>query len=124
MHFKYANVSNVAHNIFSIIPHAVSEEPRFSVGQDVIGWRYSKTRGETICEKFIVWQSARANTRILEGDYPASYTINTENDSEMKILAEERALHRMAKVHNFWRCGRVAKTYLLHRRHHTLKTCR
>jgi hypothetical protein len=28
-------------------------------------------------------------------------TTNTENDSEMKKEAEERKLHRMAKVHNF-----------------------
>jgi hypothetical protein len=27
-------------------------------------------------------------------------TINTENDSEMKKEAEERKLHRMAKVHD------------------------
>jgi len=28
-------------------------------------------------------------------------TTNTENDSEMKKEAEERTLHRMAKVHDF-----------------------
>jgi hypothetical protein len=27
--------------------------------------------------------------------------MNTENDSEMKNEAEERKLHRMAKVHDF-----------------------
>jgi hypothetical protein len=28
-------------------------------------------------------------------------TTNTENDSEMKKEAEERKLHRMAKIHDF-----------------------
>ena len=37
MHSKYADVSNVAKDIFSIIPHAVGVEDSFSLGQDVIG---------------------------------------------------------------------------------------
>jgi len=41
------------------------------------------------------------NNGILAGDDLALDTMNTENDSEMKKEAEERKLHRMAKVHNF-----------------------
>jgi hypothetical protein len=37
----------------------------------------------------------------LAGTDPELDTTNTENDSEMKTEAEERKLHRMAKVHNF-----------------------
>jgi hypothetical protein len=36
-HPKYANLSNVARNIFSIIPHGVVVEASFSLGRDVIG---------------------------------------------------------------------------------------
>jgi len=51
------------------------------------------------CDIFpIIGQFARANTGILAGTDPKLNTTNTENDSEMKKEAEERKLHRMAKV--------------------------
>jgi hypothetical protein len=91
----------VARDIFSIIPHGVGVEASFSLGRDVIGWRQSKTTGETLREKVIVRQFARANNGILAGTDSELDTMNTENDSEMKKEAEERKLHRMAKVHDF-----------------------
>jgi hypothetical protein len=100
-HSKYANLSNVAHNIFSIIPHGARVEASFSLGRDVIGWRQSNTTGETLREKAVVRQFARANNGILAGTDPELDNANTENDSEMKKEAEKRKLHRMAKVHNF-----------------------
>jgi len=100
-HSKYADLSNVARDIFSIIPHCVRVEASFSLGRDVIGWRQSKTTGETLREKVVVRQSARANNGILAGTDPELDTTNTENHSEMKKEAEERKLHRMAKVHDF-----------------------
>jgi hypothetical protein len=100
-HSKYADLSNVARDIFSIIPHGVGVEVSFSLGQDVIGWRQSKTTGETLREKVVVRQFARANHGILAGTDPELDNANTENDSEMKKEAEERKLHRIAKVHDF-----------------------
>jgi hypothetical protein len=100
-HSKYADLSNVARDIFSIIPHGVGVEASFSLGRDVIGWRQSKTTGETLREKVVVRQFARANNGILAGTDSELDTMNTENDSEMKKEAEERKLHRMAKVHDF-----------------------
>jgi len=44
---------------------------------------------------------ARANNGILEAADPELDTTNTENDSEMKIEAEDRTLHRMAQVQDF-----------------------
>ena len=38
-HFKYADLSDVARDIFSIIRHGVGVEVGFSLGQDVIGGR-------------------------------------------------------------------------------------
>jgi len=98
---KYADLSNVARDIFSIIPHGVRVEASFSLGRDVIGWRQSKTTGETVRKKVVVRQFARANNGILAGTDPELDTTNTENDSEMKKEAEEPKLHRMAKVHDF-----------------------
>jgi len=90
----------VARDIFSIIPHGVGVEASFSLGRDVIGWRLSKTTGETLRENVVVRQFARANNGILAGTDPELDTMNTENDSEMKKEAEEQKLHRMAKVHD------------------------
>jgi len=100
-HSKYADLSNVARNIFSIIPDGVGVEVSSSLGRDVIGWRQSKTSGETLCEKVVVTQFARANNRILPGTGPELDDTNTENDSEIKKEAEERNLHLMAKVYDF-----------------------
>jgi hypothetical protein len=91
----------VARDIFSMIPHGVGVEASFSLGRDVIGWRQSKTIGETLREKVVVRQYARANNGILAGTDPELDTMNTENNSEMKKEAEGRTLHRMAKVHDF-----------------------
>jgi hypothetical protein len=76
-------------------------EASFSLGQDVIGWRQSKTTGETLREKVVVRQFAQANNGILAGTDLELDTMNAENDSEMKKAAEERKLPRMAKVHDF-----------------------
>jgi hypothetical protein len=100
-HSKYADLSNVAHGIFSIIPHGVGVEASFSLGRDVTSWRQSKSTGETLREKVIVRQFAQANNGILAGTDPELDTANTENDSEMKKEAEESTLHRMAKVYDF-----------------------
>jgi hypothetical protein len=100
MHSKYADLSYVAHNIFSIIPHGFRVEASFSLGQDVIDWRQTNTTGETLQETAVVRLFARGNNGILAGTDPKLDTMNTENDSEMKKEAEERKLHRMAKVHD------------------------
>jgi len=49
----------------------------------------------------VVRQFARANRGSLAGADPELDTTNTENDSEMKKEAEDRKLHRMAKVQDF-----------------------
>jgi len=99
-HSTYADLSDVAPNIISMIPHGVRVEARFSLGRDVIGWRQSNTTGETLLQNVIVRQFAQANSGILAGTDLSLDTTNTENNSEMKKEAEERKLHRMAKVHN------------------------
>jgi len=60
--FQYADLSDVARDIFAITPHGVGVEDSCSLGGDVIGLRQSKTTGETLREKVIVRQFARANT--------------------------------------------------------------
>ena len=106
MHSKYADLYNVACNIFSIIPYAVRVESSFSLAQDVIGWRQSKTTGETLYDKVVVRQFARANNRYLAGDNPVLDITSTDNDMEMKREAEQKKSYRMAKVHDFF--GHVA----------------
>ena len=91
----------MAHDIFYILPHVVGVEANFSLGRDVIGWRQSKTTGETLLENVVIRQFAWTNNGILAGPDPELDTMNTENDMEMKKEEEERKLHRMAKVDDF-----------------------
>jgi hypothetical protein len=51
---KYADLANVVHDIFSIMPHTVGVKASISHGRDVIGWRQSKTTGQTLREKVVV----------------------------------------------------------------------
>ena len=104
-HSKYAVLSNAARNILCIIPHGVGVESNFCLGQDVIGWRQSKTTGETFRENGIVRQFAPANNGIKVGNGPALNTTNTEYDLEMKKEVEEWTLPRMAKVHDILEMG-------------------
>jgi len=53
-HSKYADLSDVAHDIFPIIPHGVGVEASFSIGQGVIGWRQLKTTGDTLRKNVVV----------------------------------------------------------------------
>jgi hypothetical protein len=97
----YADLSNVARNKLSIIPHGVGLQACFSFGRDVIGWRHSKTTGGTLRETVGVWQSARANSRLMAGDDPILDPNSIDNNMELKREAEEKKLHRMAKVHYY-----------------------
>jgi len=96
----YAGLSNVARNLFSIIPHGVRVQACISLGRVLIGWRQSKPTGETLCQKVIVRQYARVDNGILAGIDSVLHTTEAENDIELNREAEERTLHRMAKVHN------------------------
>jgi len=100
-HSMYVDVSNAPRDIFSIILHCVGVEASSSHGGDVIGWRKSKPTGETLHEKVVVRQFARANNRILAGADPELDTTTTENHSEIKNEPKERKLHTMVKVHDF-----------------------
>ena len=100
-HSKYADLSNVACDIFHIIPPGVRVEAKFSPGQDVIGWWHSKTTGKTLRGKVVVRQFLWANNMIFAGADQALDSPNTENDVEMKKEAEEKKLHGMANGHNF-----------------------
>jgi len=100
-HSKYADFANVGRKIFSIIPHGVGVEANISLGWDHSAWRQIKTTGKTCLKDVVVTQVARANTSILVGDDPALHLTNTAHDLKMMNDADERTLHRMAKVHNF-----------------------
>jgi len=100
-HPKYADLPNVACDVFSSIPHGVGVEASYSLGREFVDWRQSKTTGETLRQEVVVRQFAGANNGILASTDPELDTTNTENESEMKKEAEECKLHRMSKVHDF-----------------------
>jgi len=96
----YTNYSTVASDIICNILHGVWVEASFSLGENVIGWWKFKTTGETLQENVVVWQFAGPNNGILVGDCAVLDSMETENELHMKKQAEERILHRMAKVHD------------------------
>jgi len=120
-HSQYVDLYHVAGDIFCIIPHGVAVEASFSLGWDVIGWQQSKTTGKIIHKNVVVRHFALANNWIFADTDAELHITTSENDSEMKSEPEEMKLHRMAKFHDFWRCGRAAKTNLLPRRNLALK---
>jgi len=84
MHSKYADLSNEAHDKLSPIAHGVGVKASFSIRRDVVGWRQSKTTGETLQEIVVVRQFARGNNRILAADCAALDNPEAENDLELK----------------------------------------
>jgi len=100
-HPQYPNLSNVEHNIFSLIPPGVGVEASFSLGWDVIGWRQPWTTAQMLQKNVLVRQFARANNEILVADWAALATPPTENHLELKKHMEERKFPRMATVHSF-----------------------
>jgi len=80
----------VAREIFYIIQHGVGVEASVSLGRVVVGWKHSKSTGETLREKVVVRQFAQANDRISGGDSGALDTAETEYVLELKIEVEER----------------------------------
>jgi len=100
-HWTYADLSNTPQEIISVIPHGVGVVASISRGRDYIGWRQSKTTGETLQEKAIGGQCARANMGMLAGECAALDNTETENSEELKKEWEERESYRMAKVYNF-----------------------
>jgi len=122
MHSNYADLSNVAQDIFSVIPHSVRVEASFSLARDVIRWRQPKTTDETSCKKVVVSQFVRANNGLLVGDDSELDPTSADNDMEMKKDAEQKKLHRMAKVPDFLDLWQGSQIYELHRRNLALKT--
>jgi len=101
MQSKNADLPNMARNIFSSILHGVRVAASGSLGREIIGWRQSKISGETLQENVVVRPFAPKNNGILADDCAALDNTETENNLELMKEAEERKLHRMAKVHDF-----------------------
>jgi len=64
IHSKYADLSDVACDIISMIQQDVAVEAGCSVWGDVIGWRLLKTIREKLRKKVVLRQYADANDRI------------------------------------------------------------
>jgi len=97
----YADLYNVAINIFSIIPHGDRVEASVSLWQDMIGWMHSKITSEILLETVVVMQFTWANTGLLAADDAVLDATNPDNDLEIKRQVVQKKLHRMAKVHDF-----------------------
>jgi len=90
MNSMYADLSNLAGDIFSIIPDGVRVEVGITLVRDVISWRHSQTTDETLHKKVIARQFARDNTVISAGADPELNTTNTENGFDMIKEAQQK----------------------------------
>jgi len=124
MHSKHADLSNVARDIFCLIPHGVRVESSVFLRRDVICLRQSKSTCETHRKIVIVRQFAPANKRNLAGGDPEVDSTHTENDSKLKTDVEERKLPKMSRCTSIWGCGRAAKTSVLPRMNLALEPSR
>jgi hypothetical protein len=97
---KYADLTNVARDIFSIIHHGIGVESSCSLGRDVIGWRQTRKTGDSLREQVVVRQFARSNDGVLAGDTTDLKTLRS-GDIEAQKATEDKKLHRLAKVHDF-----------------------
>jgi len=67
----FADLSNVAHEIFSIMAYSVRARGLYFIVWYITGWIQSKTRGKTLRKRVVVRQFAHANKGILAGDDPS-----------------------------------------------------
>jgi hypothetical protein len=81
---NYTELSNVAPDILTIIPHGVEVEARLSLAKDLISWRQSKPTHRTLCDKVVVRKIAGANSRLLAGDDPKLDKTYNDNVLETK----------------------------------------
>jgi hypothetical protein len=87
----------------------------------VVGCRQLKTTGETLHEIIVVRYYAQANNGVLAGNNPVLDPGCTDNDVGMKIGAEEKKLHQMAKVNDFLEMWQGSKPYKQQRKNLQLK---
>jgi hypothetical protein len=80
------------------------------------GWTQSKTTVKTLRQKVIVRLCPQAKNAICAGTDPALDTMNRDNNSQMTKEAEERKLHRMAKVHNLMEMGQGSQNLCVTRK--------
>jgi len=124
MHSKYANTSNMACDMFSIIPHCVGVEAGFSHVRNIIAWSQSKTTGHavrkmsllgTLLEPIMVFWQAITQHRI-------------QSTNKTTLKCSKRCMKgnctEWLSSTTFWTCGSAAKTCMLYWRNLTFKTCR
>jgi len=92
-HSKYADICNLARDIFSIVSQDVGVETSFSHRQDVIGWTQSKTTGGTLHEEVVLRHFTRANNGLLAGDDTVGNANSHDNDMQIMRAAEEKKFH-------------------------------
>jgi hypothetical protein len=64
--------------------------------------RQSQTSAYTLREKIIVRHFARRNSWLFAGEDPELHPTSVYKDMELKTEAEQKMLHRMAKVDDCW----------------------
>jgi hypothetical protein len=95
----YQDLARMARDIFSVMPHGVGVEASFSLGRDVMSWRQSRTKGETLQQKVVVRQWARSNDGFLPDEIRTS--VDGESLDDERGKKEDEKLNQLASVRDF-----------------------
>jgi len=122
MYLKYADLSYVARDIFSIMPHSVAVEASFSLRWDIIGWRQWKTTGETVWGNVVVRQFAAAKLEYWQAIVQHWIPQKLKTTWNWRKRRSKEHCIEWPRSTTFWRFGWAEKTFLLDRRNLGLKT--
>jgi len=120
MHSKYTDLTKVACNIFSIIPHGVGVEASSSLRREVIGWRQSKLQARPFTNRLLCGSLIEP----LTGYWHAitQHWIQQIQKTTQKWRTRQRKEHftEWPMSTMCWRCDRADNTSMLHSRNLTL----
>jgi len=97
---KCGDISVMACDILSDIPHHIVLKAILFLGADMVGWWQSHPAGGTLRKIVVVRLFARAYNRRVVSYNPVLNTRNADDDLEMHCESEEKKLHRMGNLHN------------------------
>jgi len=94
----HADLSNLASDILSIIPHGVVLEASVSLGPDIMSWRHTKSNGAIFRDTVIATKLDSAIETRFAGDSTVCEAGQPQNDFEFKREGEETKLNKIARV--------------------------
>jgi len=123
-HSKYANLSNVAHDIFSIIPHGVRVEASFPLAKVLLGGGSQKPQARPFAKKSLSGSLLEPITRFWQALTEIWIPHTPKMARQWRKRRRKGNCTELPRFMTFWRCGRAAEIYVRPRMNLALKTSR